>query len=333
MSKPLGTEDIEDVVSSVRRLVSHEVRPRPVSRDLGQDKLLLTSAFLVVSEAADDVAPSPGDAADPQAEVSGQPAAGVEALDEVISDLSAPLQIVDGEWEETFWSEPEPDLAELALGAEDAELVPVVDLDLSELDLPELDPPPEPWAQPDQVWSQDAPIPFVPLHRKPGRVQSVILPPDPPDAAVLHPIPDAEANSDPDPEPQVFFAAAEDGDASDGDVLTGDTSADSGFAGEVASAALPGADADLTYAGIVAETEAEAEAADMAGLAANDMTQVMTDRDGNPVTVLDEDALSQIVRQLIREELQGVLGERITHNVRKLVRAEINRALTAQALE
>jgi hypothetical protein len=57
------------------------------------------------------------------------------------------------------------------------------------------------------------------------------------------------------------------------------------------------------------------------------------DKDGNPLTVLDEDALHDIVRQLIREELQGALGERITRNVRKLVRAEINRALTARTLD
>ncbi|TAG26869.1 MAG: hypothetical protein EAZ40_04275, partial [Rhodobacterales bacterium] len=59
----------------------------------------------------------------------------------------------------------------------------------------------------------------------------------------------------------------------------------------------------------------------------------LTDADGNPVTVLDEAALNEIVRALIREELQGVLGERITQNVRKLVRAEINRALTARSLD
>ena len=49
--------------------------------------------------------------------------------------------------------------------------------------------------------------------------------------------------------------------------------------------------------------------------------------------MLDEAALHEIVRNLIREELQGALGERITHNVRKLVRAEINRALAARALD
>jgi cell pole-organizing protein PopZ len=59
----------------------------------------------------------------------------------------------------------------------------------------------------------------------------------------------------------------------------------------------------------------------------------LTDADGNPITVLDEAALNEMVRALIREELQGALGERITHNVRKLVRAEINRALAARALD
>ena len=44
---------------------------------------------------------------------------------------------------------------------------------------------------------------------------------------------------------------------------------------------------------------------------------------------LNEDILREIVRDMIREELQGKLGERITRNVRKLVRAEVNRALAA----
>lgn len=48
---------------------------------------------------------------------------------------------------------------------------------------------------------------------------------------------------------------------------------------------------------------------------------------------LDEAMLRDLVRSIIREELQGALGERITRNVRKLVRAEINRALTAREFE
>ncbi|SLN57522.1 hypothetical protein PSA7680_03013 [Pseudoruegeria aquimaris] len=46
--------------------------------------------------------------------------------------------------------------------------------------------------------------------------------------------------------------------------------------------------------------------------------------------LLDEEALRQMVRDLVREELQGVLGERITRNVRKLVRTEIHRIIASQ---
>ena len=50
-------------------------------------------------------------------------------------------------------------------------------------------------------------------------------------------------------------------------------------------------------------------------------------------TFLDDDALRDLVSEIVRQELQGSLGERITRNVRKLVRREIQRALAAQELE
>lgn len=43
--------------------------------------------------------------------------------------------------------------------------------------------------------------------------------------------------------------------------------------------------------------------------------------------VLDEAALREIVAEIVRAELQGRLGERITSNVRKLVRREVHRIL------
>ncbi|WP_114967150.1 hypothetical protein [Alkalilacustris brevis] len=46
----------------------------------------------------------------------------------------------------------------------------------------------------------------------------------------------------------------------------------------------------------------------------------------------DEDALRELVARLVREELHGPLGERITRNVRKLVRSEIARALASRDL-
>ncbi|MET4130372.1 hypothetical protein [Roseovarius sp. MBR-6] len=46
--------------------------------------------------------------------------------------------------------------------------------------------------------------------------------------------------------------------------------------------------------------------------------------------VIDEEALRDLVAEIVRQELMGTLGERITRNVRKLVRREIHRALTSQ---
>ena len=45
------------------------------------------------------------------------------------------------------------------------------------------------------------------------------------------------------------------------------------------------------------------------------------------------EALRPLISAMIREELQGELGERITRNVRKLVRQEVNRALSVRDLE
>jgi hypothetical protein len=50
-------------------------------------------------------------------------------------------------------------------------------------------------------------------------------------------------------------------------------------------------------------------------------------------TYLDEESLRELVADIVRQELQGALGERITRNVRELVRREIHRALVAQDLE
>lgn len=48
---------------------------------------------------------------------------------------------------------------------------------------------------------------------------------------------------------------------------------------------------------------------------------------------IDEEALRDLVVDIVREELQGALGERITRNVRRLVRREIHRALASQELD
>ena len=59
----------------------------------------------------------------------------------------------------------------------------------------------------------------------------------------------------------------------------------------------------------------------------------VVDMDASDDTVMDEEALRELVAEIVRQELRGALGERITRNVRKLVRREIQRALASQALE
>ena len=55
--------------------------------------------------------------------------------------------------------------------------------------------------------------------------------------------------------------------------------------------------------------------------------------DPDDTAFLDEAMLRDLVGEIVRQELQGALGERITRNVRKLVRREIHRALAAHELE
>ena len=81
--------------------------------------------------------------------------------------------------------------------------------------------------------------------------------------------------------------------------------------------------ADAAEAEIRRELEEEVTASAFARFADDDL-------DDRP---FDEDMLRDLVRDIIREELQGALGERITRNVRKLVRAEIARALAVRDFE
>ncbi len=79
-----------------------------------------------------------------------------------------------------------------------------------------------------------------------------------------------------------------------------------------------------------------AEAAAVAEITARMAADATTENAGRASTRaqgIDEAVLRDLVRDLIREELSGSLGERITRNVRKLVRAEINRAITARNLD
>jgi hypothetical protein len=58
-----------------------------------------------------------------------------------------------------------------------------------------------------------------------------------------------------------------------------------------------------------------------------------TIEDATAIDAVDEEALRLLVQTIFREEMAGAMGERITRNIRKLVRAEVNRMLAAQELD
>ena len=109
MVGPLSSEEIEDVVSSVRRLVSNEQGPRRTTRDLSADRLLLTPALRVVSEAAPlstlildlpvpealaaDAVPEPTPAPAPEA---AQPA-----------EEGPAVELIEADWEDEIWTAAE----------------------------------------------------------------------------------------------------------------------------------------------------------------------------------------------------------------------------------
>lgn len=91
------------------------------------------------------------------------------------------------------------------------------------------------------------------------------------------------------------------------------------------------------YAGTQASGMAWPERSELAGTGvavdgaeeAGDLPHAELDDD----QIMDEDTLRELVAEIVRAELQGALGERITRNVRKMVRREIHRALAARDLE
>lgn len=308
MAGPLSSEEIEDVVSSVRRLVSNELSPRRLSRDLGADRLLLTPALRVVSEVS-PLAPlvlgnKVEDAVGPEV----QPVA-TEAAEPPLDD-SVPL--IEAEWEDEIWVAPEAPaaLGEVALGVEDAEVLVAegqADEALAVLAGDSADDSQATWVEADP--QQAVLIPIAPLLRR-TESRPTHLPAE--DEARQDAAEPAHADA---PLPSLPVEDLHQPPEAWSETSQPEEAVDHGEA-------VPDADTaeDLPHVTL------------QDNLSPRMPTEII-DADGTPLAVLDEAALQEIVRQMIREELQGDLGERITRNVRKLVRAEINRALMARDLD
>jgi hypothetical protein len=256
MSESMTSREIEDVLSSIRRLVSEETRtsPRPEAVSRAPDtagvaeKLVLTPAFRVADPVA---APAEDEAEDEAGDVWTGDDGGLGAR---IAVLEAAVAQRADEWEPDGSEEAHSDFVPHVLTSDPT---PVADEDHF------AEPEPEPMAEslPEAEAAASDPQDWQPE---------------------VTPEPEAEPEAVKTPEPMEWQD-------------------------EPRVAAPP--------------PQAAAEAED-----------ALFDDDAGE-DLLDEEVLRDMIREIIRQELQGTLGERITRNVRKLVRAEINRAMAAKAFE
>lgn len=264
MAETVETIDVEDVLSSVRRLVSEDhrtVRKPEAAVAADADRLVLTPA-LRVAEAVEASSEPEQSAAD----------AGPMSLESKIAALEAAIGRRADNWE--------PDGSEM----------------------------PRP-----QSWEDVTGVPFV--HHEPEELGA-----DAEDAEVLdEPEIDLEAGAAPEP----ADAVAEPEPAAD--------------AVELADMVAPEEPGDRKP-GQPAEEDQEAhEEEEPETLAAMETAETPEDDDFETLLAdapeFDDEALRDIVGRIVREELQGALGERITRNVRKLVRREIHRVLASYEID
>lgn len=265
MSEAMSNHEIEDVLSSIRRLVSEDLRPvaRPAVKAAETGKLLLTPALRVVDAAPAVAGPDPSEvegAAAPATEVASG------AVQDVVARLGAAVGEGDAEWESPVGDPPAFDGEALA---KDARNGPVFAHRAVET----------PDAAEEGYFLADEPLSFV-------------------TAPSIPDVEEPEAVARPPVEPEATVGLRQVAPPSVGDE-------------------------DWTDAA-EAEVRAELES-DVAAQASGILT--------GGEAVYDEEMLRDLVRDIIREELAGTLGERITRNVRKLVRAEIARALAVRDFE
>lgn len=300
MSEPMTSVEIEDVLSSIRRLVAEDLRPAaaqpaPAAAPVpAKAPLVLTPALLLTPALRVPAKPEDPAAAPPR------------------DSLAGVLKLVgegDAMARDTQPDDLLPDPAEDAgLGV----LPPIADL-VNTLGAKVADDPST------EDWSQDLADGTARAWGAPNWEPEIV-------EVDLDRIEEAEVVEFTSPEEARLEEAWRDG------AWPEDADLHAGMVADAPEAEAPAVEvdpelADLAEAAALAEIEAaedrvaEATAAAAPGIFAPDAADDF-----------DEEALREVVRDIIREELQGALGERITRNVRKLVRAEINRALATRDL-
>lgn len=279
MSEQMTSRDIEDVLVSIRRLVTEDLRPASREEAAETGKLLLTPAHRVIPEPA-----------------IARPVA-----------AAAPAPV-----------EPRVDMVLAALGRAVKDRAPEWESETGDPSPLRLETPVMPAARP-----------AAPHHG--GRLRFAAQPvPEPePEAPEAELAP--EAVQLPEPEMDLDFEeVAEFHHQAPGWAQIEPAAEEAPPVGEApAEAAAPPRDAvwsDAAEAAARAELEGTARSTPM-------QDHDYDDLDTGEAVQIDEAMLREMVRSVLREELAGPLGERITRNIRKLVHQEIARALAVRNLD
>ena len=339
MPDPLTSADIEDVLGSIRRLVSEEAAAK-AKKGGEADKLVLTPAYRVGEPE------SPKDAPLKLGEPVSDAAAG-PGLAEELANLEASVSETAERWRDEDLQSPaeeagseavEPQTAAEAAAAEAKDPEPTEEEAAAEAAEPE--PVEEDQAagvvEPEPV-EEDAvePEPATEASAADADIAETEAQDTASEAEAL-----AAVGEDPIPEAEDFAIGEEDPAAEaagpEGEDLIAERD-DSGAydawepAGEEGQPGFRGVEAGGAET-VLEEPPIEAE---VVRLAAAPSLPEAPENVAKPdvESLLDEAELRALVAEVLREELKGPLGERITRNVRKLVRREIAQALSSMDID
>lgn len=308
MSDPVTNAEVEDVLSSIRRLVSEDKRPLQAQKAApANDRLVLTPALRVAEVHDDDVSSD---------------------VEEIVHESVATSCEQD---EETLFDDPAHDYEADPYNFadeddDDGEGLEALDLDGLEIERDDHDDPQ------DQVESAELKAgdagstkaatlnaKIEALETAIGNIADTWEPDEPGSDEYSGTIAPAMAWED-DVDQDAMGAPLDDDDEHE-DEHNEDHGKDSASEAAAKHAAPPDVAPEP-------QPEIKSERPSQRDMADEDTFAFASDDQ-----LIDEEALRDLVSDIVRAELQGALGERITRNVRKLVRREIHRALTAQELE
>lgn len=305
MSEPLTSHEIEDVLSSIRRLVSADLRPtlKPPANAASVDKLLLTPSLRVVENPASPAETAAKTAAEPPEKpaaymlVTPSPKSAPQA-----DDHDAPMALLADEEIQVFFGEAAP-LGRSRGGEDYDDEYPAEGGTGLRVVLDSRQP--------------AGTAPDAARHDGPLTLEQPIR-----DRAALPEV-DWGQSADELPRTQAETFAPASAPRCD--------PADEPLAKAWADRAEAQIKAELTRPDEAPSVAAAQETLSVAprGTAAD----LPEDSESEEDAWLDEEVLRDLVTEIIRKELAGTLGERITRNVRKLVRLEVNRALTTRDFE